>query len=136
MNSNCGNSNAIHPQFHGRESDVANPVTHCALDFFERPSVLINYEGSHDQEVFPQIGCRGPQLDFVVTSDNRKLVDFNKFTLDLECAMYDADGKPCREIYPGLFYQQHAPQTFFTCRSFSERETDINQQQCLPPLGL
>ena len=80
-------------QFHGRASDVANPVTHSALDFFERPSALINYEGSHDQEVFPQVGCRGPQLDFVVTSDSRSLIDLNKIILDLECAIYEADGK-------------------------------------------
>ena len=46
-----------------RSTEVANPVTHSALDF-ERPSVLINYEGSFDQEVFPHVGFRGPQLDF------------------------------------------------------------------------
>lgn len=87
--------------FHGRASEVANPVTHSALDFFERPSVLINYEGSHDQEVFPQVGCRGPQLDFVVTSDNRNLIDLNKVTLDLECAIYEKDGKtPAEEQVP------------------------------------
>ena len=93
MNSYCGTSNAIQPQFHGRASDLANPVTPSALDFFDRPSVLINNEGSHDQEVFPQVGCRGPQLDFVVTSDSRNLIDLNKITLDLERAIYDADGK-------------------------------------------
>ena len=27
----------------------------------EKQSVLINYEGSDDQEVFPHVGCRGPQ---------------------------------------------------------------------------
>ena len=80
MNSICGTSNAIHPQFHSRASDVSNPVTHSALDFCERPSVLINYEGFHDQEVFPQVGCRGPQFDFVVTSD-RNLIDLNKLNL-------------------------------------------------------
>ena len=80
-------------QVHGRASEVANPVTHSALDFFERSSVLMNYEGSHDQEVFPQVRCRGPQLDFVVTSDNRNLIDLNKLILNLECALYEADGK-------------------------------------------
>ena len=80
-------------QFDGRASEVANPVTHCALDFFERPSVLLNYEGSRDHEVFPQVGCRGPQLDFVVTCDNRHLIDLNRNILDLECAIYEADGK-------------------------------------------
>ena len=104
MNSNCGTNNAIDPQFHGRASDVANPVTHSTLDFFERPSVLINYEGSHDQEVFPQIGYRGPHLDFVVTSDSRNLIDLNKITLDLECAIYDADGNtPAEGSVPVCF---------------------------------
>ena len=32
---------------------------------------------------------------------------------------------PGRRIYPSLFYQQHAPQSFFTCWSLSKRETDI-----------
>ena len=91
-------------QFHSRASDVAQPVTHSALDFFEKPSVLINYEGSHDQEVFPQVGCRGPQLDFVVTSDNRNLVDLNKIVLDIDCAIYKADGKtPAEEVLPVCF---------------------------------
>ena len=104
MNSNCGTGNAIHPQIHGRASDVANPVTHSAFDFFERPSVLINYEGSHDQEVFPQVCCRGRQLDFVVTSDSRNLIDLNKITLDLECAIYHADGKtPAEGSIPVCF---------------------------------
>ena len=83
---------------------MANPVTHSALDFSERPSVLINYEGSHDQEVFPQVGCRGPQLDFVVTSDSRKLIDLNKITPDLDCPIYDADGKtPAEGSIPVCF---------------------------------
>ena len=54
-----------------RSSEIANPVTHSALDFFDRSSVLINYEGSFDQEVFPHVGCRGPQMDFFVTAENK-----------------------------------------------------------------
>ena len=41
-------------EFKSLADDIANPVTHTALDFFEKPSVLINYESGHDQEVFPQ----------------------------------------------------------------------------------
>ena len=89
--SSSSSSNSIH--FHGGASEVAEPVNHSALDFFERPSVLINYEGSHDQEVFPQVGCRGPQFDFVVTSYNRNLFDLNKINLDLEGALHEAGGK-------------------------------------------
>ena len=56
-----------------RSTEIANPVTHSALDFFERPSVLVNYEGSFDQEVFPHVGCRGPQLDFFCNREKQEL---------------------------------------------------------------
>ena len=49
--------------------EIASQVTHCALDFFEKPNVLIDYEDFYDQEAFPQVGCRGPQLDFFVTAE-------------------------------------------------------------------
>ena len=52
-----------------RSSEIANPVTHSAPVFFNRPCVMINYEGSFDQEVFPHVGCRGPQSDFFVTAE-------------------------------------------------------------------
>ena len=32
-------------------TDIANPVTHTALDFFEKPIVLVNYESGFDQEI-------------------------------------------------------------------------------------
>lgn len=79
--------------FGGKGSEIANPVTHSALDFFERPSVLINYEGSFDQEVFPHVGCRGPQLDFFVTADSKNCIDLNRICLGLEVTLYNPDGK-------------------------------------------
>ena len=54
--------------FSGSAMEFASPVTHSALVFFEKPNVLINYECSYDQEVFPHVGCRGPQLDFFCNS--------------------------------------------------------------------
>ena len=75
-----------------QSTEIANPVTHSALDFFERPSVLVNYEGSFDQEVFPHVGCRGPQLDFFVTAENKKCIDLNRICLSLEVCLYQPDG--------------------------------------------
>ena len=75
-----------------RSTEIANPVTHSALDFFERPSVLVNYEGSFDQEVFPHVGCRGPQLDFFVTAENKDCIDFNHIRLFPEVCLYQPDG--------------------------------------------
>ena len=79
--------------FNTAASDIANPVTHSALDFFEKPSVLINYECSFDQEVFPQVGASGPTLDFVVCGDNRNCIDLNYIHLGITAAIYNADGR-------------------------------------------
>ena len=75
-------------------ADIANPVTHSALDFFEAPSVLVTYDGSHDQEYFPQNGCSGPTLEFVLGGgDNRNFIDLNCIQLGLQVAIYDQTGK-------------------------------------------
>ena len=36
-------------EFTSIAADIANPVTHTALDFFEKPTVLVNYESGFDQ---------------------------------------------------------------------------------------
>ena len=75
-----------------RSKEFANPEAHSALDFFGRPSVLIKHEGSFDQEVFPHVGCRGPQLDFFVSTENKNCVDLNRFCLAIEVCLYQPDG--------------------------------------------
>ena len=64
--------------------EIASPVTQSALDFFEKPNVLINYEGSYDQEVFPHVGIRGPQLDCFVTAEAKNLIDLNRILLSVK----------------------------------------------------
>ena len=78
---------------YSNSTEIANPVTHSALDFFERPNVLINYEGAYDQKVFPHVGCRGPQLDFFVTAENKNCIDLNRICLALDVSLYTPDGK-------------------------------------------
>ena len=36
----------------GSASKIARPLTHSALDFFEKPGVMINYEGAYDLKFF------------------------------------------------------------------------------------
>ena len=79
--------------FKSLAADIANPVTHTALDFFEKPSVLVNCESAFDQEVFTQYGPNGPTLDFVVSGDNRNCIDLNYIHLSLVASIYDADGR-------------------------------------------
>ena len=68
--------------YFGASTEIAIPVTHSALD-----------EGSVDQEVFPHVGCRGPQLDFIVTSNNKNCTDLNRFCLGLDVKLYNPDGE-------------------------------------------
>ena len=100
-------------EFKSLADDIANPVTHTALDFFEKPSVLINYESGHDQEVFPQTGPRGPTLDFVISSDQRNCIDMNYIHLAVQAAIYKPNGQEKIEYSDGepvVFYQQHTSQ--------------------------
>ena len=75
-----------------RSSEIANPVMHSALDFFNQPSVSINYEGSFDLEVFPHVRCRGPQLDFFVVAVNKNCKNLNRICLAVEIFIYQPDG--------------------------------------------
>ena len=79
--------------FSGSTMDLASPVTHSALGFIEKPSVLINYEVSYDQEVFPQLGCRGPQLDFFITAEEKNLIDLNRIVLSVKVGIYTEEEK-------------------------------------------
>ena len=91
---NSGSSNGTLGTLFTQASEIARPVTHRALDFFEQPTVLTNYEGSIDLEVFPHVGCRGPQLGFVVSAENKKCIDLNRLLcLALEVCIYGPDGK-------------------------------------------
>ena len=86
INNSNNNNNSL---FKSCAGNIANPVTHTALDFFEKPSVLVNYESAFDQEVFPQVGASGPTLDFVVSGDNRNCIDLNYIHLSLVAAIYE-----------------------------------------------
>ena len=105
---------SVNNVFLGSATEIARPVTHSALDFFEKPGVIINYEGSYDQEVFRHVGCQGPQLDIFVAAEAKNLIDLNRIVLCVEVAFYLEDGKP--KDKPGdltLF----SPTTHFTLSS-------------------
>ena len=72
--------------------EIASAVTKSALDFFEKPNVLINYEGSYDQEVFPHVECRGPQLDFG-TAEAKNFIDLNRIPLSVKVGVFTEYGK-------------------------------------------
>ena len=94
------------------------PVTHSALDFFEKPGVMINYEDAYDQEVFPHVGCRGLQLVFFVAAEAKNLIDLNRIVLCVEVAIYLEDGKI--KAKPGDFDVVFSNNTLHTLFSHAE----------------
>ena len=62
------------------------------MDIFEKPSVLIIHEGSLDQEVFPRVGCRGPQMEFFVTVDSKNCIDLYRRCLSFEMTLKKPSG--------------------------------------------
>ena len=81
-------SNNIATALFSRSTEIANPVIHSALDVIERPSVLINYEGSFDQEVFPSRRLPWTPIGFFC---NRR-IDLNRICLPIEVFLYQPDG--------------------------------------------
>ena len=45
-------------EFTSLATDIENPVALTALDFFEKPNVLVNYESGFDQETLPKSGFK------------------------------------------------------------------------------
>ena len=91
--------------FSGSAKEIASPVTDSALDFFEKSNVLINYEGSYDQKVFPHVGCRGPQLDFFVTTEAKNFTKLNRIVLSVKVGVYTEDGNTRAKVneHPTVF---------------------------------
>ena len=77
---------------------------------------MINYEGAYDQEVFPHVGCRGPQLDFFVAAEAKNLIDLNRIFLCVEVAIYLEDGKT--KAKPGDVDVVVFNNTLLTCGTF------------------
>ena len=60
---------------------IGNPVTQSALDFFARPIVFINYEGSFDQNVFPHIR-------WTLSAESKNCMDLNRVCLVVAICVY------------------------------------------------
>ena len=85
---------------------------------------MINYEGAYDQEVFPHVGCRGPQLDFFVAAEAKNLIDLNRIILCVEVAIYLEDGKT--KAKPGDVDVVFSNNTLHTL--FSHAELYLNEK--------
>ena len=104
------------PTFFGSAKEIASPVTHSALDFFEKPNVLIKFEGFYDQGVFPHVRCRGPQLDFFVTAEAKNLIDLYRILSSVKFGVYTEDGKTRAKLneHPIVFFSNNTFHILFS----------------------
>ena len=104
--------------FSSNAIEIASPVTHSPMDFFEKPSVLINYGGSYDQEMFPDVGCRCPQLNFFITAGAKNLIDLNRILLSVKVGINTENGKTRAKVkeHPLVLFSKNAFHLLFSHR--------------------
>ena len=58
-------------------------ATHSSLDLFEKPALLVTFDGSFCQKVGPVYRPNGPMLEFEVAGDRNNFIDLQKNSLKL-----------------------------------------------------
>ena len=60
-------------------------ATHSSLDLFEKPALLVTFDGSFCQKVGPVYSPNGPMLEFEVAGDRNNFIDLQKIFLEIKC---------------------------------------------------
>ena len=71
-------------------------ATHSSLDLFEKPALLVTFDGSFCQKFGPVYSPNGPMLEFEVAGDRNNFIDLQKIFLEIKCKIVqssDADLK-------------------------------------------
>ena len=69
---------------------------HSSLDLFEKPALLVKFDGSFCQKLGPVYSPNGPMLEFEVAGDRNNFIDLQKIILEIKCKILqssDADLK-------------------------------------------
>ena len=118
MNCNCDISNAIHPQICGQASDVANPVTHSARDFFwgaVKVDKLCRFSWPRS---VPTNWVLWPTTRLCYVQQQKlDLLEQSHTWLGMRNLLCRCEN-PCRGIFPCLFYQSHAQKLFLNAEVF------------------
>ena len=65
-------------------------ATHSSLDLFEKPALLVTFDGSFCQKVEPVYSPNGPMLEFEVAGDRNNFIDLQKIFLEIKCKIIQA----------------------------------------------
>ena len=65
-------------------------ATDSSLDLFEKPALLVTFDGSFCQKVGSVYSPNGPMLEFEVTGDRNNFIDLQKIFLEIKCKIVQA----------------------------------------------
>ena len=71
-------------------------ATHSSLDLFERPSLLVAFDGAFEQRIGPVYSPNGPTLEFKVLGDRHNFLDMQHIYLELSCSIHQQNGADLR----------------------------------------
>ena len=66
-------------------------TSHTSLDIFERPQLLVNFDGSFEQKIGPLYAPNGPTLEFEVKGDRTNFIDLQNIYLEVKCKIVKTD---------------------------------------------
>jgi len=75
---------------------LPNEATHSSLDLFERPSLLVAFDGAFEQRIGPVYSPNGPTLEFKVLGDRNNFLDLHHIYLELSCSIHQHNGNDLR----------------------------------------
>ena len=64
---------------------LQSEATHSSLDLFEKPSILVTFDGNFCQKLGPVYRPDRPILEFEVAGDRNNFIDFQKIFLEVNC---------------------------------------------------
>ena len=67
-------------------------ATHSSLDLFEKPALLVTFDGSFCRKMGPVYSLNGPMLEFEVSGDRNNFIDLQKFFPEIKCKIVQSYG--------------------------------------------
>ena len=72
---------------------LPSEAVHSSLDLFEKPSLLVTFDGSFCQKLGPVYSPNGPMLEFEVAGDRKNFIDLQKICLEVNVKLFSSSKK-------------------------------------------
>jgi len=97
-------------------TQIPSASMYSTLDIFQKPSVLINFDGGNVQEYFRTTSINGPTLEFNLSSDRNVFIDMRSIELKLAIKILKTESNDI-EGGDAVFCKQHYIPCFLHAKS-------------------